>query len=30
MGTRTLNAAQKAKNNEFYTQLEDIEKELRH
>lgn len=29
-GNKNLNAAMKAKNDEFYTQLTDIEKELRH
>lgn len=29
-GNRSLNAALKAKNNEFYTRLEDIENELKH
>lgn len=29
-GNKNLNAAAKAKNDEFYTQLSDIEKELRH
>lgn len=29
-GNESLNAALKAKNNEFYTRLEDIEKELKH
>lgn len=30
MGNRNLRRAKKAKNDEFYTQLEDIEKELMH
>lgn len=30
MTNKTLNAAKKAKNDEFYTRLEDIEEELRH
>ena len=29
-GNRSLNAAMKAKNDEFYTQLADIENELQH
>ncbi|MBQ6757469.1 MAG: adenosine deaminase, partial [Selenomonadaceae bacterium] len=30
MGNKNLNAAAKAKKDKFYTQLEDIENELRH
>lgn len=30
MGTKNLNNAKKAKNDEFYTQLSDIEKEMKH
>lgn len=30
MSNRNLTAARKAKNDEFYTRLEDIEDELRH
>ena len=30
MANKTLNAAKAAKNDEFYTQLSDIENELRH